>query len=409
MQRSIALIIFGIGLLLIGISGCARNEPTIGEYRATLTLPGGELPFLLKVSRSSDAIVLTLANGKEHVTVSDLAISGGRLTARFPGMGNRLEATMRRRSMAGDVVMIRKGGEEQRIPFRATLVKQGQMYSFYKESLTDNADLSGRWEVSFTDDEGKSYPAVAEFEQSHDRVSGTFLTPTGDHHFLNGQVHDDELRLAMFSGAHAFLYHARLNEQDELAGEYWSGLHGHERWRAKRNPEARLPTNEPPPAATIEFSLPDINGKSVSLSDERFKNKVVLVTLGGSWCGNCHDEAAFLVRFYQRYRDKGFEVVGLMFERFGDFDQSSRAVKRFTEHHHIDYPLLMAGISDADEASKLFPQLPAIYAFPTAILLDRHGKVRSIHSGFSGPATGQHYDDYQREFTARVEQLLSES
>ena len=70
--------------------------------------------------------------------------------------------------------------------------------------------------------------------------------------------------------------------------------------------------------------------------------------------------------------------------------------------------MLIAGISDTDDASKLFPNVPPIYAFPTAYLLDKHGKVRYIHAGFAGPATGHHYEHYQREFTARVEQLLSE-
>ena len=110
-------------------------------------------------------------------------------------------------------------------------------------------------------------------------MSGTFLTPTGDHHFLTGQVRDDELRFGMFDGAHAFLYHARVDDDGTLQGEYWSGLHSTEQWRAKRNNEVELPNELAAPleSATLSFTLPDINNQPVSLSDERFKNKVVLV------------------------------------------------------------------------------------------------------------------------------------
>jgi thiol-disulfide isomerase/thioredoxin len=402
---------FALLALLAVITGCDRiAAPREGDYRGVLTLPGGELPFHLQLNLEVEGPVLTLINGEERVRVTDVTLQGRKLTAKFPGIENRLEARAIRGRMEGEVIVIRKGGEEQRIPFAAHWQRDGY-YSFYKDSLTDNADVAGRWEVTFTASNGETYPAVGEFKQSFDKVSGTFLTPTGDHHFLTGQVRDDELRLGMFDGAHAFLYRARVDADGALQGEYWSGLHSTEQWQAKRNEEFELPSELAAPleSTTLGFTLPDVHNKPVSLSDERFKNKVVLVTLGGSWCGNCHDEAAFLVPFYKEYRARGFEVVGLMFERFGDFKQASDATQRFTKHFGIEYPMLIAGISDTDEASKLFPNVPPIYAFPTAYLLDKHGKVRYIHAGFAGPATGHHYEDYKREFTARVEQLLGES
>jgi thiol-disulfide isomerase/thioredoxin len=399
-------------LLLIAllVGACSQvNSPREGHYRAVLTLPGGELPVHLEFAHEVEGPVITLINGEERVRVTDVTLKRGQLTAKFPGIENRLEAKVRRRRWQGEVIVIRKGGEEQRIPFEAHWLKDGY-YSFFEGTLTDNADVAGRWEVTFTADNNDSYSALGEFAQVHDRVSGTFLTPTGDHHFLTGQVRNNEVRMGMFDGAHAFLYHAQVNEQGNLDGEYWSGLHSHERWQAKRNPEFELPHDLAAPlaSAALSFTLPDINQQPVSLADERFKNKVVLVTLGGSWCGNCHDEAAFLVPFYKEYRERGFEVVGLMFERFGDFKQASDATQRFARHFGIEYPLLIAGISDTDEASKLFPNVPPIYAFPTAYLLDKQGNVRYIHAGFAGPATGQHHETYRREFTARVEQLLTE-
>jgi peroxiredoxin len=389
------------------LSGCSRsNEPQPGPYRATLALPGGEAPFQMELTPEDGAPVLYLINGSERTRVSGVAISEGTISAKFPGLENRFSAKLERDAFTGEVTMIRKGGIENKLPLHAEF---GKSYRFFAEPLSDNADVSGRWDVIFTEEDGKTYPAVGEFTQQHDQVTGTFLTETGDHHFLAGQMRGDELFLSMFNGAHAYLYHGKIDAQGNLTGDYWSGIHSHERFAAKRNENAALPEEATKKQAeTLSFAFPDLDGKTVSLADKRFEGKVVLVTLGGSWCGNCHDEAAFLSPFYRQHRDEGFEIVGLMFERFGDFPQASEAAKRFRAHFNIEYAMLVAGISDTDEASKLMPQLSHVYAFPTSVLLDRRGRIRRIHSGFSGPATGAHYDAYKKEFTETVEQLLNE-
>ncbi|MEZ5286715.1 MAG: TlpA disulfide reductase family protein [Vicinamibacterales bacterium] len=46
----------------------------------------------------------------------------------------------------------------------------------------------------------------------------------------------------------------------------------------------------------------------------RFRGKVVLVNISGSWCPNCHDEAPFLAALHRRFKDRGFEIVTLSFE-----------------------------------------------------------------------------------------------
>jgi hypothetical protein len=70
---------------------------------------------------------------------------------------------------------------------------------------------------------------------------------------------------------------------------------------------------------------------------------------------------------------------------------------------------LIAGISDKDEAAKKLPMLERVYAFPTTIFIDRRGQVRKIHSGFSGPATGEHYAQLVDEFKRTLDQLLAET
>jgi len=216
--------------------GCTRSrdlEP--GSYRAVLDLPGGELPFGLDVAQEESGLVLYLVNGEERVRVPDVTASEGRLTATMPGSENTLTAEIRGDQLEGEVALLRAGGERQMLPFRA---KAGQAWRFFEQPSTDNVDVAGRWAVTFTSDQDEESPGVAEFTQSFERVTGTLLTPTGDHRFLAGEVRGDELFLSRFDGATALLYRARMDGNGDLVGEYWSGKTSHQRFRALRNANA---------------------------------------------------------------------------------------------------------------------------------------------------------------------------
>lgn len=394
------------------VAGCGPKSRELepGTYRAVLELPGGELPFGLDVAREEKGPVLYLVNGEERVRVDEVTVAAGRLTASMPGYENTLMAEVRGGRLAGEVSLLRAGGERQVLPFRA---EAGQAWRFFEQPSTDNADVGGRWAVTFTSDEGKQTPGVAEFAQTFERVTGTLLTPTGDHRFLAGEMKSDELFLSRFDGASAYLYKARVDADGRLVGEYWSGKTGHQRFVAERNSDAVLDmsaveTGLKDPQVGLEFTFPDLDGRPVSLSDPRFQGKVVIVALAGSWCPNCHDEGAFLAQLYRELRGEGLEIVSLQFEHFGDFAQAAAATRRFRDKFGIEYVTLIAGTSDRDEAAKALPQLTGVYAFPTTIWVDRTGAVRKIHAGFSGPATGEHYTRLVAEFTDITRQLLAE-
>jgi peroxiredoxin len=313
--------------------------------------------------------------------------------------------------LQGELFLVKPNDKNQHIPLRAAL---GAGYRFFEKSATDNADVSGRWAVNFVDDSGAPEAAVGEFNQSHDIVSGTILTTTGDHRFLAGQVQGDELYLSTFDGAHVFLYKAKIGADGNLSGDWWSGLAYHEKWSAKRDAGAQLPsaygvTAMRPGVKQFDFAFPDLSGKTVSSKDPQFRGKVLIVALAGSWCPNCHDEAAFLAPLYLDYRDKGLEIVSLQFEHFGDFARAAEATQRFRQHYGIEYTTLIAGVSDKDEAAKKLPMLKSFVAFPTTILIDRQGNVRKIHTGYTGPATGDHYIQFVREFKSTLDQLLAET
>lgn len=413
----------GIAALSLGALGllCAwRREPPsgdiapavkMGSYRAVLTLPGGDLPFGLELASADAKILGYLVNGKERVRVDEVTVTGAHLEIRMPGYQNRLIAEAAGDELQGEVVLVKSGGKQQHIALHA---QRGQDYRFFAQAAAGSIDVSGRWAVRFLDDDGKPEIGVGEFTQSRDVVGGTFLTETGDHRFLAGQVRGDELYLSTFDGAHAFLYKATVAADGTLAGDFWVGTAHHERWTAKRDANAVLPdayalTKMRSDAQRFDFAFPDLAGKTVSSKDQAFHGKVLIVALAGSWCPNCHDEAAFLESLYREYRGKGVEIVSLMFEHFGDFPHAAEATQRFRQHYGIEYATLIAGISEKDEAAKKLPMLDRVYAFPTTIFIDRKGVVRKIHTGFSGPATGDHYTRFVDEVKATLDQLLSEA
>jgi thiol-disulfide isomerase/thioredoxin len=407
-------------LCLVGLAGSSNGAPpghdpdTIegGTYRVVLQLPGGDLPFGLDLARRGSGWVAHLRNGRERLKLDEVSVAGSHLVIKMPGYENHLTADMTGGRLEGELVLDKLGGKDQHMAVHAD---RGPTYRFFPPSGGRGARIAGRWSVTFSQDDGTTESAVGEFSQSDDIVTGTFLTDTGDHRFLAGQVRGDELYLSTFDGAHAFLYKATLSASDgTLAGDFWSGTAFHERWTAKRDATAALPdayslTALKAGTKKFAFAFPDLDGHQVTSTDARFQHKVVVVALAGSWCPNCHDEAAFLAPFYARYRGKGLEVVSLMFEHFGDFDRAAAATRRFRQHYGIEYTTLIAGISDKDDAAKKLPSLDRVHAFPTIVFIDRKGMVRKIHTGFSGPATGDHYTQFVDEFQHTIDQLLAES
>jgi thiol-disulfide isomerase/thioredoxin len=159
------------------------------------------------------------------------------------------------------------------------------------------------------------------------------------------------------------------------------------------------------PNAPITVQFPDLSGTPVSLSDARFRDKVVILSITGSWCPNCHDEAPFFAELYRKYHDQGLEIVLLAFEEPGQLANPVR-LKAFVKQYDIAYPVLLAG--EPKDLSAALPQFEDLYAFPTSIYIGRDGRVRGTHAGFSGRATGALYTQTTDEITRTVERLLAE-
>jgi thiol-disulfide isomerase/thioredoxin len=209
------------------------------------------------------------------------------------------------------------------------------------------------------------------------------------------------------------LFHGRIRSDGSLEGGFWSRDTWHETWTARRDSGAALPdafgqTRWNYSAELGDLSYPDLDGVARSPADPLFAGKARIIYVFGSWCPNCQDATELLVELDRRYRRRGLSILGLAFEVTGDFDRDAKQVRRYARRHGVEYPLLVAGLSSKAKASESLPILDRLRSYPTTIFLHGDGRVRAIHSGFSGPATGKDHQELRTRFLELVEELLSE-
>ncbi len=159
----------------------------------------------------------------------------------------------------------------------------------------------------------------------------------------------------------------------------------------------------------IDFSFPDLDGNLTSLKDEKYKDKIVILQIFGTWCPNCMDETRFLSEWYNKNRSQGVEIIGLAYEIKPEFEYARDRVLTMKEKLDVPYDFLIAGTSSTQSASESLPMLNKVMSFPTSIIIDKKGKVRRIHTGFSGPATGVYYEEFVDDFNQFMQELINES
>lgn len=409
-------------LIAIGLLLCCRLAAPVlaqtalpplqeGIWRGQIATQGQQVPFNFEISQKEGKPLLRLINAGEKLVLDELRLEADSLHIAMHIFDAELVARVSNgRQMTGYFVKNVPGVSDYRLPFTATA---GQNFRFREALAAPSGNVSGKWEVAFTNAEGKKTQAVGLFEQKGTRVTGTFLTPTGDYRYLEGELNADTLHLSTFVGESLMLFRAKLAADGSLAGDYWSGKAAHSTWVAKRNEQAQLPdagklTFLKPGYERIDFSFPNIEGQTVSLNAERYKGKVVIVQLLGSWCPNCMDETAFLAPYYKKHRAKGLEVVGLAYERSPKLEDAKPRLAKMKQRMGVEYEVLFAGTSDKEAASATLPMLNHVMAFPTTIYIDRQGKVRKVHTGFSGPGTGKYYEEFVEEFDKFIKGLLRE-
>ncbi len=380
----------------------ATGRAPDGGWRAALDLAGGTLRFGLVLERRTGAWRGRLCNGARCEPLSAVRVSGDSVTLEIADYAAAIRAEIRGDSLRGEYRNVGNRGPRV-IPFRAARGAWPQGPA--------PRQLLGRWDAAYYRD-GDSSPRVFEFRNGPAGFEGTIVSRTGDYGHFWGRAEADSFWLAHFDGSFVYLLTGRL-EGDTLRGVFHAGLRTRTPWTAVRS--TGRPHLDPPTAVTradttapFRFAFPDLDGRMVTSADPRFRGKVVLVDVFGSWCPTCHDAAPTLVRLWHRYHRRGLEIVGLAYEVTGDTAVDARQVRRFRDKFRIPYPLLLAGINDTEAAAATLPQLEGFTAFPTTIFLGRDGRVRRVQAGFYGPATGAQHRRLVRELERAVEELLRE-
>lgn len=397
-----------LSFLIIAFAMACGPEPEpikTGPWKGVLLLDAQkEIPFLMEWGKDT---TLTLINAEERIEITDVALYGDSIQIQHPVFEGLIKGTYTRDSISG---MFTIGSLNRSIP-----VKMGYgRNSRFAVSEAPSVVITGVWQAVFSpDSQTESYPAKGVFDQTGNRVTGTFETISGDYRFLDGVVVNDSMKLSTFDFAHAFLFEAAV-EDSTLSGTFYSGNHWKLPFRATPNKAYQLPdpdsiTRLKENYARVQFSFPDIHGDTVSLDDDLFKGKAVIVQVMGSWCPNCLDETRFLTEYYSAKPDE-VEIVALAFEEAPTYEKAMERLRRLKQALDIPYPILLAkfGNTDKQAASRKLPMLTTIKSYPTTIFIAPNGKVTRIHTGFNGPATGEKYEKFKEDFKAFVAEMVSD-
>jgi len=397
-------------LIALMIFSCAEENKIQnlknGTYRAILEVQDNEgLPFNFEVISPTG---LKIFNAEEVIEVDEVEYRNDSIFISTPVFEGYIAATFEGDNLRGSFI---KESLDRVVPFSAEYNNDNRFE--IKSKATQNA--SGIWETVFskgiTDDE---YIAKGIFKQNGNIVTGTFRTTTGDYRYLEGVMDGDTMKLSTFDGAHAFLFTAKVSDST-MEGNFYSGNHWKEPFIAKRNDAYELPSANDLTFLkegydSIDFVFPNTSDELISIKDDRFKDKVVIVQIMGTWCPNCLDESKYYAEFYKNNRDQNIEIVALAFEYAKTKEKALSRIDRLQTKIGIDYPVLLAqyGTSDKAKAQEKLPMLNSVLSYPTSIFIDKTGKVRKIHTGFNGPATGEKYVEFKKEFEEFVDLLLSE-
>ncbi len=369
-----------------------------------------QLVFNFEMHNNAAGTPLTIYNADERIAVTDIVETSDSLNFKMPLYDSEFKCKKKKDELSG--VWINHARKSNNV---LTFIAYKSIILF---PPTDHPSFNGKWEVTFNPGTKNEYKGIGLFEHLNNnskQLAGTVLTETGDFRYLSGvSPNDSTLYLASFDGTHALVFKAKQKSDKHLEGYLYAGTHGYEKWTAVRNDAFELRN---PDSLTylksgfdqLQFSFPNLSGKKVSLADAKYKNKVVIVQLMGSWCPNCIDETKFLSEFYKKNKSKGLEVIALAYERGDDTAKAIANIVRLQKKFDFNYEVLIASTSsDRNEAVKTLPMLNHIMSFPTTIFVDKKGRVRKIYTGFNGPATGKYYEKYVDDTNNFISKLLVE-
>ena len=346
---------------------------------------------------------MVVENDKETLIYEDIIFEADSLKILMPPYDSVIIAKVENESLHGRYLKEESGKEA---PFFATINNESKFHSDIKA----NFSLSGKYKTVFRPE--KPYPGLGIFTQNGNEVSGTFRKNTGDTRFLSGITFGDSILLSTFDGAHPYLIKAEKKGDTIFGNLHYYNDSITEFWMIEDQnyelADSKSLTKLKDGFQSINFNFKDTNGKFVSLNDVQFKDKVVVVQILGTWCPNCLDETQFFLSYIEDNPNEDLAFVGLSVEAAKTEEKAMKRIKNMIDKFNIPYPILLAqyGGTDKKKFLKKIPMLENIISYPTTIIIDKTGKVNSIHTGFNGPATGQAYIDYKKDFKTEIKGLL---
>ncbi len=428
-----AVILLAASLAMAGRSHAEDGARAVdGRWSAELTQNGTAIPFRLDISGSGASLKGTFYNGfQPYDGTTAASFQNGQLVLNVEHYLTTIRATLKDGRLVGTVNMQNRGQSAQ-YGFEAT--------RYVAPLVASNRvpTIEGSWVIPLDTPSSKGEKAFRFIvQQKGAEVAASILRVDGDTGAYSGIYKDGKWTLSHFDGSRPGVIVVSLKGDGTLQieqhverpaqakastsdspygaeampdGRYADTLTAYREdvAQAKGLPEPdnyQTHTTARDPHEKFAFNFPDVNGKLVSNQDRRFKGKVVLAIVTGTWCPNCHDEAQYLVQLDKKYRDKGLAIVALDFEepeQQGSFERERAFVKKYG----VKYTYLIAG-APSDMWEKV-PQLVNLNTWPATIFIGRDGRIRAVHSGFASPASGVFNVQLKREFTTRIEQLLAE-
>jgi thiol-disulfide isomerase/thioredoxin len=411
-MRGYTIRVLGMAALAVSVGASAFGQDAkslAGRWDATLTTKTGVVPFRLDISGEGTSLKGTLYNGWDPFeTTTSARFDDGTLVLNIDHYLTRITATLKDGQLDGQVI--------------AQSRSEGATYGFHATryvapvATADAPPVSGSWEIPLDKPNAKGEKTQRLIVQQRGaEVSASILRVDGDTGALTGTYKEGKWVLSHFDGSRPAVMELALTKDGGLEIAQEGGRAGNKliayrtevaRAKGLAEPEDYTThTTMRDPNEVFTYKFPDVNGKVLSNEDPRFKDKVVLAIVTGTWCPNCHDEAQYLVQLYAKYHDKGLEIVALDFEEPEQQDDLAR-VHAFIKQYRVPYTYLIAG-APAEMWEKV-PQVVNLNTWPATLFVGRDGRVKHIHTGFASPASGVFNEQLKQEFTSTVEQLLNQ-
>ncbi|WP_313670298.1 TlpA disulfide reductase family protein [Sandarakinorhabdus sp.] len=395
--------LFAAGVIAGLTAAPALAAGLYGQWRVSFDAhPGGPLPFTLDVREGKTGPQAWLVNAPERLKVEQVQVTGDSITLIFPSYNSKLELKAAGNDkLSGTATVLRATGT-------VTLAARAQRGSwrFTPTAVKPAGNVTGRWNLTYGDNKVKGLVLL---KQVGSQVSGTVQLPTGDMRYLSGELNGTQLKLSTFDGSFTNLWTGTL-VGDTLKGAQFAATSRPtgNAWEAKKERQATMNAVlvEAPGGERLSFRLPTPEGQMISLNDARYKGKVVVITLGGAWCPNCHDEAIFMGPYAARRQKEGLEMIGLQFEYGTDQARAMRQITSFKNRYKLPYPMVYGGQPNAEDTKKVLGDLAPVKVWPSTIFIGRDGRVKEVHVGWAGPATGALSEKVKREFDETVTKLL---